>query len=489
MKKPHKLFCRFAASLIFSALIVFFSVRHVEAAEPDTSGNTDTNERPSFAIDGFISLQSVNREVEFSNGNKKLKDQDYFGQTRFDLTMPETKRFEFHFFGTLRTDKDRESEKGYRAFKDIGDATMSDSSGYLFEAHFDFNYLLPILKQLRLGRQVGTRDEPVFFDGLGADFDLSRSVKLTIYAGSAVHFDEHQPGSDFLQGFGIDFIPLKTSKLGLDYLEMVDERRLAADTSDQCVSLKMWQQFSSFYRAMVKIRTLNGEKRNIKLLSVNEFPGQELKLNATYFRQFIVQNELSNELAVFYDIMGTSYPYHRFDVQIWKSLGSFFGLGLGHLQRKLIEEIDENETYRVYTFNLEYTRNYLVFEIDDLPVKGLSITLNSEYWATGAKEVNTGGFDIGYRTGKTIQSARINAGTFFSLHKYDYYDKVEKSDVQTWYLEGQFPLFRDWRLKGKYEFENYTLHGYDEFTEQDRENYQTDTETYQKLTIGAWYDF
>jgi hypothetical protein len=179
----------------------------------------------SYELDGYLSARYVFRNAKSST--QSWNDQDLFGELRLDLTMPRTNRYEFHFLGTGRKDIDGEREpRTFYPLEDIGDTGNHSTKTYISEAHLDVNNLLSFVPQIRLGRQAGTRDEPVFFDGIGIDLAASDRINLTLYGGAAVHFYElyQDSGDDTLAGAGIDLQVLRSTSLSIDYLGAEDER-------------------------------------------------------------------------------------------------------------------------------------------------------------------------------------------------------------------------------------------------------------------------
>ena len=56
-------------------------------------------------------------------------------------------------------------------------------------------------------------------------------------------------------------------------------------------------------------------------------------MSVGYFRQFRTQNELSNELSLFFDVIGRSAPYENYDIRIRKFFAGFLAFDLGYFKR------------------------------------------------------------------------------------------------------------------------------------------------------------
>jgi hypothetical protein len=454
------------AALLLNVLLIAFLPRLLVADTVAAPGEVTPSEN-SLSINGYFSARYVYRTAELSGS--RATDQDLFGELRVDATMPKENTYEFHFFGTARDDLGGDYDRtSFSPFADIGNTYRSPVHGYLYEAHLDVNDPFPRVTQVRIGRQSGTRDEPVFFDGAAVDINAASDLHLALYGGAAVHLYEigYHWGDDALAGAGLDYSPARSTKISLDYLSISDERSYppVTDLRDHMTSLKIWQSFSDLAKASVKYRYLNSEPRDLSVRAVSSFPEADTEVNINYFRQFRVQNELTNELSLYYDILGQSSPYQSYDVKARKLFGSHYALDLGYFKRALLDDSQQS------AFDRDYDRIFLLFELIDLPQDGLSFTLIAERWKTTGRDYSSAGLDMGYAF-KSVKNARIGAGTYYSLYKYDYYvEPGVRENVRTYYVNGRYPLGRSLSVNGSYEYENGI------------ENYQT-------LRLGMRYDF
>jgi hypothetical protein len=425
------------------------------------------------AVDGYLSMRYVYRSATYLDStthiDRTVSDQDLFGELRFDMRMPKTNRFEFHFLGTLRSDLDGNSDlTGFYPLEDIGNTYRTDTHGYLYDAHLGINDPLPFLTQVRIGRQEGLRDEPAFFDGLATDIRMSRLVNLTLYGGAAVRFydtDTHW-GDDTLAGAGLDVTPAPYTKLSVDYLTIKEKSALspAIDQQDKMVSLRLWQSIASFLKASVKYRYLNSDPRDLNIRVVATIAPADMDLNFNYFRQFNKENELANELSHYYDVLGQSSPYQSYDVKLRKLLGAHYAIDLGYFKRELLEESQTS------SFDRDFSRTFILFEVMDLPGDGISFTLTGERWYTKGRDYNSSGLDMGYRF-KNMKNASVNVGTYYSLYKYDYYNELGlRQNVHTYYVNGKMPLGKGVSINSSYEYED-------------------SIEKYQTFKLGMRYDF
>jgi hypothetical protein len=458
-----------AAILLCLALFLLPVRLHAAGAASSAPRSQPGNVPDPVLVQGYFSGKYVARKTRL--GEETVRDEDVFTDLRLDLSKPLTNSYEFHFFGTLRDDESHHrNRRDFSPFEDIGDTYQSRTHGYLYEAHLDLNNPVSHVTQVRLGRQDGTRDEPVFFDGAAADISITPRVAITAYGGAAVHLYEFDDrwGSDSLQGIGLDILPASSTLVSADFLHTDDKRSVFGTNSrhDQLASLRLSQRFSPNLRVAAKGRYVNGDPRDASLRVVGTAPAMGLELNASYLRQFRVQNELSNELSPYYDVIGQSFPYQSYDVKARKLFGARVAIDVGYFERSLLRVEQEN------AFNRAFKRSYAVLNVNDLIFTGFSLSLTGEQWKSGNRNsVSTGGVDAGYAFGKGRRSAKVNAGSYYSLYKYDYYFSLgERTRVRTYYAKLDVPFWQHYSLSGAYEFEHGLL-------------------DYQTLKLGLRYDF
>jgi hypothetical protein len=462
---------------ILSFLFIFFHIVVLFPfqlhAETTNVAGTDSEQKSSDSlidITGYLSGKYVFRTASYSDTT--WRDQDAYGELRFDATMPKENRYEFHFFGTARDDfSGTNNQKLFDPLKDIGDTYQAPYHAYLYEAHLDINNPFPYFTQIRIGRQSGTRDEQVFFDGVAADIKASSALNITLYGGVAVYLYEigYHWGDDTLAGAGLDYALGTSTRVSLDYLFVTDEQTppttaTAVDLHDRMLSLKLWQSFAPFMNASVKYRYLNDEPRDLSVRAISTFPGADTEININYFRQFRTQEELTNDLSLYYAVMGKSSPYQSIDVKLRKLFGLHYAVDLGYFKRGILEENAET------ALDQDYSRAFMLFEFIDLPIDGISFTLTGERWETTGTHYSSAGFDVGYAF-RNKKNASINAGTYYSLYKYDYYvEQNVRENVRTYYINGRYPLTKSISING----------GYD---------YEVGIEDYQTMKLGMRYDF
>lgn len=415
-------------------------------AAPSSSGDAATT-----SIDGSLALRYSYRSAK--TGTDRATDQDAFAELRLDMTQPNEGRHEFHFFGALRSDLDgNQDHTSFYPLEDIYDTYGRATVGTVYEAYYALNRPFRPLTQMRAGRQAGTRDEPVFFDGLAADLGTD-ILNVTVYGGAAVHFYEvgQHWGNDTLGGAGIDFRPRDGLGLSADWLAVSDEREWDPSGGmlrDRMAAFKVRQQFDTFAQYTLKYRVLNGDPRDLSIAALAAFPAWDAETTVRYLRQFRVQDELATDLSPYTEVIGQSSPFQSVDVTVRKTIAERITLDGGYFSRTLLHPADEGP------FDKEYSKMFLAADIADLFVAGLSLTMTAEQWESLSTDTHTYGIDITYRIKRHGTTARFGAGTYYSLYKYDYYTELGVRDkVRTYYIEAKYPLARAVSVDGRYEFE------------------------------------
>jgi hypothetical protein len=340
----------------------------------------------------------------------------------------------------------------------LSNAWATPVSGDLYEAYLDLKRSLPWLPLVRFGRQAAARDEPFFFDGVTVQLDLGSLFALTTYGGVAVHFYEldYAWGSDLLAGAGLDFYPWPATRLSVDYAYVQDTRTLflGANQYNHLLSFRAWQRLFDVLRLSAAFRMINFAPTEVRLNASATFPDLGLDIYGTYFVQFVPLLQLSNELSGYYDVLGQALPFQSVQLKARKLLGDHFGVSASGFLRGLLGG-DQAAT----PFNRQYGKLSLGVEVIDLPVPGLDLEVPAEMWISGANQYYSTGFSLTWRPIKE-RSLAFEAGTYFSLYKYDYGTPYlatflgEREDVQTYYLEARVPLGQHFVLEGRYELEH-----------------------------------
>ncbi len=409
------------------------------------------NQPGASALHGDISTKYRLRAAV--GPGEQAYDHDLVQGAVLDLAGLGNGRFSIHLSADAKEDLDgNQYHTGFYPLKDLNDAWPYPVNANLYELYLDLNRPGSIIPLLRIGRQAGTRAEPFYFDGASAELRLLDRLELTVYGGLAVHFYEveYSWASDALAGAGLDFRPSAETLLSLDYAFVEDQRAvfLGSQQYNHLLAVKLWQRLFSFLRVTADFRLLNFAPRDLRLRADNVFPGLSLEVSAGYFLQFLPQNELANEFAVYYDVIGRSEPFQSIELKAHQLLGAHLALDLGLFFRGLLSAQTEGP------FNRQYLKASAGVELIDLPVAGLSVFVPGELWKAGDNAYYSTGVSVSYHRQLNGKRAAIEAGTYYSLYKYDYYDLLgELENAQTYYLKLRVPMGRYFVLQGGYEYE------------------------------------
>jgi hypothetical protein len=463
----HSRIVRRPAAFLLSISIALFVPGKVFAA-PDAGTPASAADAADVQVDGSLSFRYISRSSD--TGSARLRDQDAYADLRLDVAQPAAGRHEFHLNGTLRSDLDGDQDPHtFSPLEDIGDAHARRTVGTVYEAYYALNNPFRSLTQVRAGRQAGTRDEPVYFDGIAADLGTDR-LNVTVYGGAAIHFSEvgRHWGNDTVEGAGIDYTPLPGLGLSADWLAVADEWESdpgGGTAKDRILAFKVRQRLASSVHYSVKYRLLDGDPKDLSVTAQAASPAWDAEASAHYVRQFRVQDELSTDLAPFTEVIGRSAPFQSVDLKVRKTVADRVSIDAGYFIRTLLHPADEGP------FNKEYSRSFLAADIADLFFPGLSWSLTAERWDAKETGTNTYGTDLAYRVKRRGREARLGIGTYYSLYKYDYYTELGVRDkVRTYYLDAKYPFGRSFSLNGRYEFER-------------------GIEEYQTMRLGMRYDF
>jgi hypothetical protein len=292
---------------------------------------------------------------------------------------------------------------------------------------------------------------------------------MTVYGGALInHFEiDHAEGDDTVGGAGLDIAAGQSTGISIDYLAINDKRDYLElkDVHDKLLSLKIWQRFTPSIKATALYRHQNSEARDLTLRLLGTFPAAGTEFSANYLRQFNTQEAQSTPLSPFVDVVGPSEPFQTTEIKVRQFIGKSYAVDLLFAKRDLIGDAVAG------AFNREYTRAAAGFDVLDLFIRNLTLSLTGDQWKSEERSSTAAGADIGYAFGRKSEASKINAGTYYSLYKYDSsLQAKEKDDVRTYYLTMKVPVVKQVALSLSYEFER-------------------SLEDYQTIKAGVRYDF
>jgi hypothetical protein len=310
------------------------------------------------------------------------------------------------------------------------------------------------LDRLTLGRQQATHGLPVTFDGVSADLRfLERRFSLFAFGGRTIHFFETAPGlfEDWLVsgGAGLRITPhiqleVDSRFLHETALSQGGEGKDKLDTNSYGATLSTrWETLQGrlFVRGMNQ--TLSHLGGSFRL----QVPPAGLGVDGQVSVQWIHLGEVAESENPFYSLLGTSLPYVRTRLEVWKEflLGgkSTLTVAAGTRIRQLL--YDEPTT-----FNRNMNAMYLRGDLNNLIVDGLFANVTSE-WNLPSSTDESSFFSVGSVVGYLKRKARVEAGTYFQRFKINYYRDVEElQDTRTVYAMGSYRVFSQIEVRGRY---------------------------------------
>jgi len=452
--------CRYIDSLFFFKLFTVVLLGMTLPSEILAKNSLIINSKmPSYSVSGSLFKFNITTSVSYifravDDGSEKSYDNDLYQDLQLQITAPQNRMFEFNFFGTLREDVDGDiNSTGFFPLEDIGDTRTTQISGTIYEAHFDFNYLLPFLKQIRLGRQTGERDKPVFFDGLTIDLIPFEQLFLTVYGGISSQFFEidYSWGSDFLVGAGMDFSPLSSMCFSLDYMFVKNELNdvPGKTANDHLLSLKYRQKLFSFLRFMLKLRFFDFSVQDLSANITATIQEIDMEVSTRHILLFNTSEGFSNELSSFNDFLNPVKPYYSFDGRVRKLFGDKLAVDMGLFMRFLFNQKDSN------SFNNNSTKIYSVLELQDIFIPGSFFSFTGDIWLGADSDYYSGGLNIAYTFQRVIKGTTISLGAALGSYNYQYYKIPEESElVKSFNTEVVIPFKNCMSFSCKYELED-----------------------------------
>ena len=411
-----------------------------------------TNVLESFVFRGNMAATYLFRHS--THPDEPWNDHDLAQELQLNLSSTRGKSVEASFIGSLREDLDGNSGRtDFYAFEDIGDTGVSPVVADVYEAQVDVKDPFPLVARLRMGRQSGSRNEPVLFDGFSLDFTPLQMLLITLYGGASVHLFEidYSWGSDLTAGAGVDFSPASNIMISADYLFIKDTLSVPPESVqfEHLLSLNTRMHFFTFLKTMVKLRLINWAFQDSSLSTVFTFPAIDLEFSVSYSIKFSRQNEFSHEFSPYSLFLGESLPYHSVDGKVRKLLGRHMAMDLGFFRRGLLspEETDP--------FNRKYSRMYTVIELSDVFLKGIFFSTSGDLTFIENKRNYSVGMEAGYDVQRgVIKDMRIHIGAYFNYYTYDdFLEPDVEETVPTLFVNLKVPVGNRFYFRGKYEYE------------------------------------
>lgn len=413
------------------------------------------------SFEGDFTLRYRLQKLE--NGRSDIDLYQYLSLSLGDL---EKDKLAWYYYGTMREDLDGSNsdsvtkEKINRLifprtpvennpvvssnpFFSIDESIEDGFIARSYELYVDVT-LVPLLKNLRVGRQYMREIENLHFDGLKLEFDDFKELRFGMFGGKPVHFYETSGSGDYLAGAFAEYSPVTGSRLKMDYSYVNDNSDDFSGHGDNFFAFSLRQNIKGWWNIFAKLTMLDSNGRDAELRSTWVFPEHDFDVNISYFKQLNTLEDLTIEFDEFNAITGDYLPYSQYSFNLYKGLHKNVGVGLGVNIRELNEEKDEG------SFNHEFDMYYVTLSLHDLPFKGTSIDITGDHYDTDDDDTRSIGIDIDQKLG---EKTTISTGTYYSLFKFDSMSGSERDNVRVYFLDTKYEITGNLGFSMDYEFE------------------------------------
>lgn len=353
----------------------------------------------------------------------------------------------FHFLGRLTADLDGKQDQGqYYVFDSLADTHDDSVNGKLLTGHFDYRLKQKSIDVVQLGRMsLLSTPEQAFFDGVHVrSEELGRyKCELGFYGGVPVHLYESSSSGDSLLGGYASSRPWWGSLLSMDVMRLRDRNR----TGDHHEDLWTWeirQRLNKQLRLTASYSMLDNRDRDVSLKMLYSRLDLDLQIHAWYYFLINGQVQSSSDLGPYYYVLHELHPYHRARFLVSKGFGEKVIVDVGVDSRWLKDKRDDS------MYNREYTRVFISPMIDGFPYKKSSLSVTGEIWDSNGRHVTSLGGEWSHACHKNLTAS---FGTFYSLYKFDFYDNLEKENVQSYDFTVKYQVNPAWKTKASYTFE------------------------------------
>lgn len=393
-------------------------------------------------------------------------DIDMFEYLSLSLGDLKKDRVKWHFFGSLRTDLDganvdsirkekfkrfifprtpveRDPVASRNPFFSIDDSIEDGTVIRPYEFYADIAGESAI-KKVRIGRQYIHEIENLHVDGIKVEFNDIKGVRFGMFGGKPVHFFETSSEGDYLSGTFVEFKPLDGLRIKMDYSYVNDNNDDFGGNGDNFFNINIRQNIKGRWNIYADFSMLDEHGRDLELRSSWVFPENDFDISVAVFKQLNTLQDFTIEFDDYNAITGDYFPYTEYSLNIFKGINKNISIGTGFNIRELNEAKDEG------LFNHEYRMYYATLSVNDLPFKGTSINISTDFYETDDNDTKSLSVNIKQEIGDKI---RLSSGTHYSLFKYDNLSKSERDNVRTYFLNTKYHITKKWDLSLDYEFE------------------------------------
>ncbi len=399
-----------------------------------------------YEVSGSISLSYRSRIKGGRN------DEDLYGYLSLSGGTSGVDDVTFHVFGrgTLDLDGDEDRSNVFTSLNDIGRDPLNLK---LYEAYVSLEGgAAPSalgVRRIQIGRQNVVARFSYLVDGARIEFETLRylgDMRIAVFGGVPEYLYESNRSGDWLVGADIRFRLFSRTDVSLRYTHIEDGDSFVdgGALQDDYGSVTIRQGFSDNVFLSATWNTLDGDTRDATLRLDWNVPDADLSIRASYRFQNDIEKEYTTVFDSYVGVLGRSFAYGQFNLEISKLLGEHFAVDGGFTVRQLIDDDKDSP------FNREFFRGWLTFSSIKWPTDCLSLSITGEYWDGDDDKTASAGFEADWRP---CDPLRFTAGTYYSLYKYDLFTVDERQDATTLYLKIRWKLPADLRFDGRYEYE------------------------------------
>ncbi|TLD42901.1 MAG: hypothetical protein JETT_0801 [Candidatus Jettenia ecosi] len=341
--------------------------------------------------------------------------------------------------GSARLTEDLDgNEPKNGAFRDILDSYDHNVNGRLYYLYADIKNPVIDKSNLRVGRQYLYSVETILFDGAKYEQQIG---PVDTYAFGGFRVSQYSSTYfDTVVGGGIAARPLINTRINLDYVRIVDDNFI-----DDEVSLSLWQKIYEDVNFYGRYTLLESTPKDFIVKLSWDKVDWDASVQVSYYRFFHSLAEHSNTISPFFEILGKLESFELISLTGYKGLGDKFGISGGIDHRNVLDKKDEN------TFNHDYNRAFLSFDVNNVLLKDSKVSFIVEYWNSEDMDHSA---DLGVDFDKKIGKFHFGGGTSYSLYKFNFVgnnnlaaildneftDTKQKINVRTYYLRLKYSL-------------------------------------------------
>ncbi|HEX9793662.1 MAG TPA: hypothetical protein VGC54_06725 [Planctomycetota bacterium] len=335
-----------------------------------------------------------------------------------------------------------------RSLTSLEDARGSSYDVRLQTAWLGFHELIPAT-ELRVGRQP-LFDTPILLhlDGLLASVAAGERVELIAYGGRPYHYWSAGHGGEAAGGVAAEVLPWRGARARVDWMHLRDAT-LFGDRRDSLAGARFDQATADGrLRGSAAATWLDGETRDLDLGGFwTEADGSwtvDLQLHALMSRQSANTLEFDSFTAILLDEL----PYREGRMSVARRFADLVGDALvvnaGAYGRVLRDPAAASE------FNREYQRYWAGTTFEGFPVADTSLALTADWWDSGTDSILTSAAEFEWRA---TSATRFSVGSGWSLYRYDFFSRFERTGVRDHYLRLHTELSAALRLRAEVSYE------------------------------------